>query len=158
MEIPLPQAGGCQCGHVRYLLEAQPVTAYACHCTQCQKQSGSAFGLSLIVPFAGLRITQGEVKVWRRQVNAERFTDCGFCPDCGSRLYHRPMEGPVASLKPGTLDDRSWLQPVGHIFVDTAQDWTRPLRESDGLCEADRPTDFAALAAAWAALPSPQSN
>jgi hypothetical protein len=58
--LRLPQAGGCQCGAVRYEIAAAPLTLYACHCAECQRQSGSAFGLSMPVPAGAVRITAGE--------------------------------------------------------------------------------------------------
>ena len=39
--------GGCQCGAVRYTLATDKITAYACHCLECQKQSASAFAISV---------------------------------------------------------------------------------------------------------------
>jgi hypothetical protein len=44
-----PYTGGCVCGATCYRLTAEPLTLYACHCTDCQKRSGSAFGLSMWV-------------------------------------------------------------------------------------------------------------
>ena len=43
------KTGGCQCGSIRYRIKQEANMLYACHCRDCQKQSGSAFGLSLIV-------------------------------------------------------------------------------------------------------------
>ena len=62
----LPITGGCQCGAVRYAIAAAPLTVYACHCTDCQRQSGSAFALSLIAPRDAVRITEGTPAVWER--------------------------------------------------------------------------------------------
>jgi hypothetical protein len=42
--------GGCQCGRVRYRVEGEPLTLGICHCTECQRQSGSAFGMSMVTP------------------------------------------------------------------------------------------------------------
>jgi hypothetical protein len=52
-----PYTGGCQCGSVRYVLAAEPVRTVACHCKECQRQSGSAFGMSMIVPGKSLTVT-----------------------------------------------------------------------------------------------------
>ena len=55
-----PLCGGCQCGAIRYELSHGPLQLYVCHCTECRKQSASAFGISFIVPQTALRLTQGE--------------------------------------------------------------------------------------------------
>ena len=63
---PNQLAGGCQCGAVHYEIRGQPKSLYVCHCRECQKQSASAFGISVIIKRADFRITRGEVKVWSR--------------------------------------------------------------------------------------------
>ena len=54
-----PQSGGCQCGSVRYEITGPPTVVYACHCTECQKQSGSAFAMAAVIPQENFRITKG---------------------------------------------------------------------------------------------------
>ena len=58
-----PLFGGCQCGAIRYELSHGPLQLYVCHCTECRKQSASAFGISFIVPQTALRLTQGEPRL-----------------------------------------------------------------------------------------------
>ena len=116
--------GGCQCGHIRYELKAEPLTIYVCHCTECQKQSSSAFGMSMPVPREAVVITQGQPKVWSRRAESGREVTCLFCGDCGTRLFHNPARHPkITNVKPGTLDDTSWLQPVGNLWTRSAQRW-----------------------------------
>ena len=55
--MPAPYSGGCQCGQVRYDLTGEPLHLIACHCSECQNQSGSAFGMSMIVKMDDLKIT-----------------------------------------------------------------------------------------------------
>jgi hypothetical protein len=43
--MPAPYTGGCQCGSVRFVLTTEPIRLGACHCRECQRQSGSAFGM-----------------------------------------------------------------------------------------------------------------
>ena len=54
-----PYTGGCQCGAIRYEIAAKPITLYACHCTDCQKQSASAFGMTFRIHGDALKITAG---------------------------------------------------------------------------------------------------
>ncbi|MCW2396796.1 MULTISPECIES: GFA family protein [unclassified Sphingobium] len=127
-DVRFPQSGGCQCGAVRYELSAPPLGIWACHCSLCRKQSGSAFGLSMGVAIESLAFTQGTPAIWTRNTDSGHRLDCLFCADCGSRLVHRRHrhEG-MQTLKPGTLDDTSWVVPGRHFFAETALDWVRPL-------------------------------
>src|SRR5690349_20063110 len=81
-------SGRCQCGAVRYEHGAAPTTVYICHCRGCQKQSASAFGISVEMPKEGLKLSQGTPKYWTRDTDSGRKLRCAFCPDCGSRLWH----------------------------------------------------------------------
>ena len=97
-------------GSVRYQITANPLTLYVCHCTECQRQSGSAFALSLAVAREALVVLEGAPAVWRRELEGGRIIDCLFCGACGVRLFHNPERNPRASIvKPGTLDDTTWL-------------------------------------------------
>jgi hypothetical protein len=122
----VPRTGGCQCGAVRYELGAAPFPPIICHCTECQKQTASAFGMTLPVARADLKILSGELKEWRRLADSGRELACYFCPQCGTRLYHSSSMGPTFwHLKPGTLDDTSWLEPVAQVWTKSAQTWLR---------------------------------
>ena len=116
--------GGCTCGALRYEVEKRPVALIACHCTECQRQSGSAFGMSLVLPKDAFRVTRGEPKTFTRKAQSGRDVHCGFCPDCGTRIYHDPvyLEGTI-NIKPGTLDDTSWLDPAAHVWTGSKQAW-----------------------------------
>src|SRR5574341_598946 len=105
--------GGCQCGKVRYRLEGEPLGLAVCHCSECQRQSGSAFGMSLAVASHSFRLLCGELKTFSVLCDSGRTKDCAFCPSCGTRIYHRVIDA-VLSIKPGTLDDTSWLLPEAH--------------------------------------------
>jgi hypothetical protein len=120
------QTGGCQCGAVRYRLTGEARMLYACHCTDCQKQSSSAFGMSLIVDPAKVVFTRGGecLKTWEARGDDGELKRCAFCPDCGSRIYHAPQrEDEPISLKAGSLDDTSLLRPVAQIWLGSAQPW-----------------------------------
>ncbi len=116
--------GGCQCGEVRYQLQGEPLTFYICHCRECQKQSASAFGLSLTVPRAAIQIVRGQPKMWTRNADSGRSVTCAFCANCGTRLFHdRSYNRETINIKAGTLDDPNWLRPIGNIWTDSAQPW-----------------------------------
>ena len=142
-----PVAGGCQCLKVRYTLKAAPLTLYCCHCTECQRQSASAFGMSM-------RVRREDVEVAGKMASIARQGASGslligeFCPACGVRLFHRRDAFAMhVSLKAGTLDDTSWLVPVGHIWTGSKQQWV--LIGRNGLNYPGQPGDFSALVERW---------
>ena len=118
--MPAPYTGGCQCGSVRYVLTAEPIRLAACHCTECQRQSGSAFGMSMPVTKDSLSITGSTKQFTRIAESGGEVTGVS----CGVRIYHVLKAAPdVLSLKPGTLDDTSWLRPSSFIWIKSAQGW-----------------------------------
>ena len=113
-----PRSGGCQCGGVRYEIAGAPLELYVCHCRECRKQSASAFGVSVIVRQADFRLTRGRVRTWSRPTDSGRTLDCAYCPDCGSRLWHRTAgEGETLSIKGGSLDQPPDLRLAVHIWT-----------------------------------------
>ncbi|MDH3660875.1 MAG: GFA family protein [Alphaproteobacteria bacterium] len=115
--------GGCQCGAVRYAVSVEKITGYACHCLECQKQSASAFGLSVPVPARHFRV-DGAMKVYRRPTDSGAETDCWFCETCGTRLYHQGAdETDYVTIKGGSLDRPALLNPIAHIWVKRKQPW-----------------------------------
>lgn len=122
--MKLPLNGGCQCGQIRYEIRAEPLSVYVCHCTECQRQSGSAFGMSVIVPRPAMIYTSGTPQHWSRKTERGTVIAGDSCPTCGVRLVHHPSANDqISILKPGTLDDTGWLVPVGHIWTRSAQRW-----------------------------------
>ena len=115
-------SGGCQCGQVRYLLDGEIIRLNVCHCRDCQKQSGSAFGMSLIVPDETFRLTSGRLQTFETMAESGRTKTCAFCGGCGVRIYNATSV--LKSIKPGTLDDVSWLRPDAHYWTKRRQQWT----------------------------------
>lgn len=118
--LQLPITGGCQCGALRYEISAVPVQIYVCHCRECQKQSASAFGISLLFPHAAFRLTSGAAKSWSRPTDGGRSLKCWFCPDCGARLWHEydDVAAPeMITVKGGSLDEPPDLGAAIHIWT-----------------------------------------
>jgi hypothetical protein len=146
-EVPRPMTGGCQCGAVRYEIDAEPLTVIACHCTECQRQSASAFGMTMPVPREALKITKGAPAHWARTAESGNIVGAAFCATCGVRLYHEPANKALLNVKPGTLDDASWIAPVGHIWTEKAQPWM--LAQLKGVLYPRQQPNMDALIAAW---------
>ncbi|HET8726751.1 MAG TPA: GFA family protein [Alphaproteobacteria bacterium] len=141
--------GGCQCGRVRYEVAPDAVlTLVCCHCRECQRQSASAFGMSMIMPRSAFRLVRGTLKTWERRSDRRTVSRAHFCPNCGVRIFHGGGDADAEiSLKPGTLDDTGVLDPVGHLWTRRAQPWV-PL-PADGLLYEGEPESDDDLYAAY---------
>lgn len=140
--------GGCQCGAVRYHYEGAIRFIFCCHCTECQKQSGSAFGMGLWLDASGLTRVSGTLRTWTRRLAAGEDLCCEFCEACGTRVYHTSdgyRAAGLVSIKPGTLDDSSWVRPLAHTWRARAQPWV--VFAPDGLVyDGNPPQGFSRLA------------
>ena len=117
------QHGGCLCGQVRYTLDTASTRTVICHCRHCQKQSGSAFSVNVLVPAAQLQL-QGELATYIDTAASGRQLRRRFCVQCGSPIVTEPLTPqPLLALKAGSLDDSGWLSPVMHLWCVSAQPW-----------------------------------
>ena len=147
----LPLTGGCTCEAIRYEVSAMPLMVYACHCTECQRWTGSAFGLSMPVMASSFRLSSGKPKAYRRVGNSGVENTSWFCGDCGGRAFgQRAIRPDVVIVRAGTLDDTSWVRPNAHVFLQSAQAWERVPNNME--CFEILPRDFAPLARTWQQL------
>jgi len=115
--------GACLCGAVRYRAEAEPIFAGACHCSNCQRHTGSAFSSVIAVPKPALVIT-GETREFRHKGGSGKDIVTTFCPVCATRLTSEAtVMADVVMIEAGTLDDPQMFVPQVHIFRDSAQHW-----------------------------------
>jgi len=119
--------GGCLCGAVRYSTTAEPLTSTVCHCRDCQRFSGSAFGTLLYVPKEALTI-EGRMKTFTSLGGSGKPMLRHFCPECGSSICKEPGTRPgVVVLNVGTLDDPKSMTPAREIFCDDALPWVQTI-------------------------------
>jgi hypothetical protein len=117
-------AGGCSCGAVRYEIKDAPLFIQACHCTDCQRTSGSAFVVHAVMAEKDLEVS-GETRPARLSSGSGNGRNLHFCVACGvsiwvQYLYHQV---PVIALRTGTLDNPGQFSPQGHIFTRSKQAW-----------------------------------
>jgi hypothetical protein len=143
-----PCEGGCACGSVRYRLLEMPLELHACHCTDCQRLTGSAFVMSMAVGRSALELLRGEPAMLAFETPEGLAKRNTCCPRCGSRLWGEPQRYPdLLILRPGTLDDPSWAEPTAHIWTRSAQPWVAIPK--DVLSYEQQPDDPLEMARAW---------
>ena len=146
--VALPMTGTCQCGALRYAITVQPLTLYLCHCTDCQKQSASAFAMSLLVAADGITVLSGQMARWQRSLADGRVKTYRLCKACGTRLFHETSgRDNIWSVKAGTLDQARSLLPCGEIWTASAHAWAR--QHHFALSYPGQPDSYEALFAAW---------
>jgi hypothetical protein len=151
----LPLKGGCACGAIRYQIRAMPLFLYACHCTDCQRHSGSAFSLGLPVAAPAFHVEQGEAKAWAFVGAAGIPTRFWFCPTCGGRIWGEREGSQRVNVRAGTLDDTSWLVPLAHYFMRSAQPWERLSSDAAWFATLPSETEILPLVHAWRELWQP---
>jgi hypothetical protein len=116
--------GSCLCGKVTYSCAAEPVATAVCHCTDCQKQTGTTFSIIVGVPRDALQIEGDLASYTTVGDDTGKEVSRRFCRECGSPVMSVGEAWPeVAFIKAGTLDDTSWLEPQLHVWTDSAQPW-----------------------------------
>jgi hypothetical protein len=117
--------GGCLCGAIRYSIAAPITGLRACHCTNCQKSSGTAGTVNAVVPTESFRIIKGTTKKYDdAATQSGRTLSRHFCGDCGSPIYsHRNPNPGFVVVRAGTLDDSTGLKVTGHIWTSRARSW-----------------------------------
>ncbi len=115
--------GGCLCGKVRYQSDAEPIMKALCHCTFCQKASGSTYSSNALIPEDTFSVT-GKLSCYVEKGGSGNDLNSYFCPNCGSNLYNTSAAYTgLVIIKTGSLDDASWFKPDANIWCDSAQPW-----------------------------------
>ena len=126
----LPLTGGCMCGAVRFEIDASLVSASWCHCTRCQRRTGTPASVQARIAPGSLRIVKGEELV--REYHPADGWAKAFCGECGSALWSRSPDDPgLRSVRLGVLDDDPGVRPEYRQFVAYAASW-EPIPD-DGL-------------------------
>ena len=114
--------GGCGCGAVRFEISEPLVSARYCHCTRCQRRTGTSASASASVVPGSFRVVQGEdrPRAWKPEDGHEKW----FCGDCGSALYTvNPHDRSQLGVRLGAVDGDPGVRPSVHQFVAYAAPW-----------------------------------
>jgi hypothetical protein len=118
-----PIQGSCLCGAIKFEF-TPPLAAFRyCHCSRCQKASGSAHAANAFVPETQFKWTAGADKVKRFPLpGAARFA-VSFCPDCGTRMPHKVNTTDNMLIPAGVLDADPGEKPTNSIFWKSKASW-----------------------------------
>ena len=117
--------GGCACGQVRYELTSRPMWVNCCHCTWCQRETGSAFAVNALIETDRVKLTHGAPEPVHTPSNSGKGQIILRCPNCRVAVWsHYSGAGAkVAFIRTGTLDQPHDIAPDIHIFTTTKRPW-----------------------------------
>ena len=121
--------GGCHCGALTFEAEIEPERVAVCHCTDCQKMSGTAFRTVVRATEGNFRMTGGVPKTYVKIAESGAEREMAFCGTCGTQIYGTTVgEGPKAySIRVGTVTQAADLIPRAQVWTRSAQPWLSQL-------------------------------
>ena len=117
--------GKCLCGQIQFEAEIDPETTTICHCTDCQINSGTAFGYVVGVVNESFKLLDGEMSFYIKLADSGAKRELAFCGKCGTRIYARPVDRKSSffGLRVGTIRQIRDLQPKRQVWKKSCLDW-----------------------------------
>jgi hypothetical protein len=117
--------GGCTCRNIRYRLHGKPMIVHACHCTWCQRETGTVHALNAMYEAERVEHTAAEPEIVDTPSASGKGQRIARCPLCKVAVWSNyPGAGPaVRFVRVGTMDDPAQCPPDVHIFTSTKQPW-----------------------------------
>jgi hypothetical protein len=138
---------------VRFVLREEPIAFYLCHCTDCQAESGSAFGQSMLVRRQAIETVEGSVREHTIEGPGGRRHLMTYCGNCLTQLWgYNPDVPQVAGLNAGSLEDAAGLEPYGNMWTRSARPWAAL---APGPQFEQQPEDPLAMVRAWVERTAP---
>jgi hypothetical protein len=116
----------CSCGQLSVAVAGEPKEVLLCHCLECQKYTGSAFGVSTYWPKSSVRSVAGASRMFRRVSDAGRWVDRHFCPSCGDTVYwYVEFDLDAIGIPIGNFADPLSLKPAASYWNRSRHPWLR---------------------------------
>lgn len=113
-------SGRCKCEDLRFVIKDVPLFTHACHCLDCQRRTGSAFGMTTVVLSDELEIVHGTLASKQTSPRSTQYR----CADCETIIYAASTAFPSSiTMKPGTFDNPAVVAPLAHIWIKRKQPW-----------------------------------
>ena len=115
--------GSCLCGDVTYQFVGPVKVFQYCHCSRCQKVTGSAHASNIIIAPENFEWLTGKEQVGRYELPGEKYFASSFCKRCGSSLPWITQSGTAHIIPAGTLDDDPQARPIHNIYYSDKACW-----------------------------------
>jgi len=111
--------GHCLCGKVSFVATGDPVSTVNCHCTDCRRTTGAAYGTVLYFP-AGAVAISGVLSVYGHHTDRGTNVARKFCPTCGSQMFSRASAWPdLIGIRAGCIEQTNRIAPQRNVFVSS---------------------------------------
>jgi hypothetical protein len=113
----------CSCGQLKVTCEGEPHRLSICHCYECQRRTGSAFGIQARFRNEDVRI-EGQSSEWTRVGDEGGRITFHFCPTCGSTVYYTGSYAPESTaVAVGAFADRTFPGPTVEVYEERRHPW-----------------------------------
>lgn len=120
--------GGCHCGYITYEAEVDPEAVGICHCTDCQRMTGTAYRVTVRSHKGAFKLLSGQPSIYVKTAESGNQRAQAFCPECGTPLYATTVSNAdVYGIRVGTTRQRGQLQPKRQGWCQSALDWVMNL-------------------------------
>jgi hypothetical protein len=119
--------GGCACGQVRYRMNRTPMIVHCCHCTACQRETGTGFAINALVEASEVELLSGAPQPVMTPSESGRGQQIWRCPTCRVAVWsnYGGAKDLIRFVRCGTLDEASRITPDIHIFTRSKLPWVR---------------------------------
>jgi hypothetical protein len=121
--MPGQREGGCACGAVRYRLTSEPLIVHCCHCLNCQRQTGSAFVINLLIEADRVELLAGQPQVVDAPRDDGSMQRIHRCPQCQIAVFSEYSAPEIWFVRGGTLDEPRDVEPDVHIYTRSKVGW-----------------------------------
>ena len=120
----------CSCGQLQVTVRGDPVRVAMCHCLECQRRTGSTFGVQAFYPRDQVRLAKGIAKRYARRAESGRTVRFNFCPECGGTVFWEPEQRPeLIAVAVGTFADPDFEKPLNSVWEKRQHPWTTAIAE-----------------------------
>jgi len=125
MNQAFPIEGGCTCRAVRYRMMIRPLFVHCCHCTWCQRETGSAFAVNAMIEATQVVSLGIEPERVHTPSNSGKGQSISRCPQCRIAVWsnYAGAGEAIRFVRVGTLDQPGMVPPEIHIFTQSKQAW-----------------------------------
>jgi hypothetical protein len=124
MEVTVrSRTASCACGELRIVCRGEPQKVSLCHCLECQRRTGSTYGIAAFYPREEVS-AEGRTSTYRRSSDSGFAVTFHFCPECGSTVYWEPERKPDAvAVAVGSFADPSFPAPTQAVWNERRHPW-----------------------------------
>jgi hypothetical protein len=120
----------CSCGQLQVTVRGDPIRVAMCHCLECQRRTGSIFGVQAFYQREQVRLAKGIAKRYARRADSGRTVTFNFCPECGGTVFWEPEQRPeLIAVAVGMFADPDFEKPRNSVWEKRQHPWTTAIAE-----------------------------